>query len=392
MSQLGSAVTELALPLVAVLTLHAGAAEMGALGASRNAAFIAVGLLAGVVVDRSSRRLVLVLTALGSAIAVASVPAAWLAGLLRMEQLYAVSFIAGCLMVVEGVAFQAILMPLLGRGRLVEGNAALRATESVTGMVGPSIAGLLVQVLTAPLAIVVDAVSFAVGGAITLLVRLRETPPLRAPGIRVWHEVAEGLRYVFGEPSLRGLAVGGATHNFFSNGAIVALYVLYANKALGLGPAELGLVFAAGGPGALIGSFVAGRYGRRFGMRDTLVQTQLMTGIARVFVPFAALLPYPAIVLAFGEFALGGARSIANVNQLSMRMTLTPDHLQGRMNASVRFLMWSVVPFGALAGGFVAERFGIVPTLSVAVAGTFLSALGYLLIPPTDATQTGPAT
>ena len=117
-------------------------------------------------------------------------------------------------------------------------------------------------------------------------------------------------------------------------------------------------------------------------MRWTLFDTQVLTGVARAFVPLASLAPSPLAALVAGEIVLGIARSIANVNQLSMRLALTPDHLQGRMTASVRFLMWSVVPFGALAGGFAAQRFGLVPTLGVAVAGTFLSSFGYLLIPP----------
>lgn len=372
------------MPLVAVLSLHASAAQMGVLGASENAAFIAVGLLAGVIVDRSRRRSVLVYTALGSALVVGTVPVAALTGALSMAQLYLVSFAAGCLMVIEGVAFQAILMPLLGRERLVEGNTTLRASDSVTAMIGPSLAGFLVQLLTAPIAIVVDALSFVFCGVLTLFVRVEEAVPARGSLTRVGDEILEGLRYVLAEPSLRGLAAGGATHNFFSNGAIVALYVLYANQHLGLPPVVLGIVFASGGPGALLGAIVAGRYGRRFGMRDTLVHTQLLTGLARAFVPLAAFLPFPAVALAVGELILGGARSIANVNQLSMRMALTPDQLQGRMNASVRFLMWSVVPFGALAGGFAAERFGLVPTLAVAVVGTTVASLPYLLIPPTE--------
>ena len=368
-----------------MLSLHAGAAEMGALNASKTAAFIAVGLLAGVIVDRTSRKLVLVVTAFASALVVAAVPIASRAGTLRIEELYVVSFVAGCLVVVEGVAFQAILLPLLGRDRLVQGNAALWATASVTGTVGPGFAGALIQLVTAPLAIVVDAVSFVCCGALTLLVRVEEqAPPVRAKGTRIWHEVEEGLRYVLGQESLRGLAIGGAIHNFSSNGALIALYVLYATQRLGLSPAELGLAIAAGGPGAFAASFVAGRWGRRFGMRVTLVQMQVLTGIARAFVPLAALAPSPLVTLAAGEFILGAARSIANVNQLSMRMALTPDHLQGRMNASVRFLIWAVVPFGALAGGFAADRFGLLPTLVAAVLGTSAATLGYLLIPRTE--------
>lgn len=381
-SSLGTAITTLGVPLIAVQLLGATPSQMGLLGAAGTASFIVFGLAAGVVVDRARRRTVLIATSLASAFVVGSVPLAQLLGTLRMEQLYAVEFVAGSLALVDQVAFQAILPRLIGRERLLEGVTIVRSTDSVTAILGPSAAGILIQILTAPIAIILDAVSYIVQCLLTVFIRVDEpAAPARAPGTHVWHDVLEGLHYVLGEPSLRGLAIGGATHNVFSNGAIVALYVLYANQVLGLSPVAIGIVFAAGGPGALLGSVVAGRYGRRFGMRGTLAQTQVLTGIARAFVPLAAFVPYPVVALVAGELLLGIARAIANVNQLSMRMTLTPDHLQGRMAASVRFLMWSVVPVGALAGGFAAQRFGIVPTLVVAAAGTTLASLPYLLIP-----------
>ncbi len=381
-SSVGSAITTLALPLTAVQLLAATPAQMGLLGASDTAAFLVFGLAAGVVADRSRRRTVLLFTSLAASVVVLSVPLAHVAGVLRIEQLYAVAFVAGSLLLLDQVAFQSILPRLVGRDRVLETVTLVRSGDAVTAIVGPSLGGVLVQVLTAPIAIVVDAASFVVQFVLTLIVRLEEpAAPARAAGTRVWHEVMEGLRYVFSEPSLRGLALGGATHNFFSNGALVALYVLYASTTLGLSPVEIGIALAAGGPSAVIGSTVAGRYGRRFGMRRTLVDTQVLTGVARAFVPLASLSPSPLAALVVGELVLGIARSIANVNQLSMRLALTPDHLQGRMTASVRFLMWSVVPFGALAGGFAAQRFGLVPTLVVAVAGTFVSSAGYLLIP-----------
>ena len=381
MSSVGSAITTLALPLTAVQVLAASPAQMGILGASDTAAFLIFGLAAGVIADRIRRRTVLLFTSLASALVVLSVPLADVAGVLRIEQLYAVAFVAGSLLLVDQVAFQAILPRLVGRDRVLETVTLVRSGDAVTAIVGPSLAGVLIQALTAPIAIVVDAVSFVAQAALTFAVHVDEPALTRPAGTRVWHEVVEGLRYVFSEPSLRGLAAGGATHNFFSNGAIVALYVLYASQTLGLSAVQIGVVFAAGGPSALIGSAIAGRYGRRFGMRGTLAQTQVLTGVARAFVPLSVLTPSPFVTLAVGEFVLGIARSIANVNQLSMRLALTPDHLQGRMTASVRFLMWSVVPFGALAGGFAAQRFGIVPTLIVAVLGTLASSLGYLFIP-----------
>ena len=391
-SSVGSQVTTLALPLAAVHLLAATPAQMGVLGAADTAAFLVFGLAAGVIADRARRRVVLLGTSLASTLVVLSIPAAYAAGLLRVELLYAVAFLGGSLALIDQVAFQALLPRLVGRGRVLEAVTLVRSGDSVTAIAGPSLGGLLVQLLTAPIAILVDAASFLIQFALTLAVDVEESVAARAPGTRVWHDVAEGLRYVFSEPSLRGLALGGALHNFFSNGALVALYVLYASTTLGLSPVAIGIAFAAGGPAALAGSVVAGRYGRLRGMRWTLFDTQVLTGVARAFVPLAALTPVPLGMLVAGEFTLGIARAIANVNQLSMRLALTPDHLQGRMTASVRFLMWSVVPFGALAGGFVAQRFGLVPTLAVAVAGTFVASAGYLLIPPRAATERPPAT
>ena len=388
-SSVGSAITTLALPLTAVRLLDATPAQMGVLGAADTAAFLVFGLAAGVIADRARRRTILLATSLLSVLVVATVPLAHALGALRIEQLYAVAFLGASLVLIDQVAFQAVLPRLVGRDRVLETITLVRGGDSVTAIAGPGLAGLLVQLLTAPIAIVADALSFVAQFVLTLLVRVDEpAAPPRAAGNPMasrlaapLRDVVEGLRFVLAEPSLRGLALGGATHNFFSNGALVALYVLYLSGPLALGPVQIGLVFAAGGPAALLGSIVAGRYGRRFGMRGTLVHTQLLTGVARSFVPLAAVSPSPFAALVAGECVLGIARSIANVNQLSMRLALTPDHLQGRMTASVRFLMWAVVPFGALAGGFAAQRYGIVPTLVVAVAGTFISSLGYLLIP-----------
>jgi len=379
---LGSAITRLAVPLIAILQLRAGPAEMGILGASGTAAFVVVGLLAGVIADRLPRRLVMVATAVGSAAVIATIPAASAVGTLRIEQLYAVAFLIGCFGVVGEVAFQAFLPRLVGRERLLAGNATLRSTGSVTDVVGPSLAGFLIQLLTAPIAIIVDAIGTVIGGVLTLLVRVEEpAAPARAAGRGIWHDITEGLRYVVADPVLRAIAAEGAMHNICSNGALVALYVLFANQVLGLGPIELGIVFAAGGPGALIGSVVAARYGRRLGMRHALVHMQILTGVARCLVPLAVLVPGPVIVLASGEFLLGIARTILNVNQLSLRQAMTPDHLQGRMSASIRFLMWSAVPVGALLGGFAAERIGLIPTMTFAAVGTTASALWILTMP-----------
>ena len=380
-SWLGSSITRLAIPLIAIQSLHAGAADMGRLGAAGTAAFILIGLLAGVIVDRFHRRLILVITSCASACVIAVIPLAATAGALRMEQLYFVAFATGCLDVVDEVAFQSILPRLVGRDQIMSGNSAIRSTAAVTDAVGPGFAGVVIQMLTAPLAVVLDAASFVVAAGLLLFVRIHESTAVRDPARRVWTDIVEGLRFVLGAPALRAIAIGGGMHNVFSNGAMMALYVLYMSRVASLTPFQIGMVLAAGGPGAVIGSAVASRYARRFGMRSTLAQTQFLTGVARAFVPLAALVPFPLIVLASGELVLGFARGVFNVNQVSLRQAMTPDHLQGRMSASMRFLLWSLVPFGALLGGLAAERFGLVATMAVAAAGTTLSSLWFLLVP-----------
>ena len=379
-SALGSSITSLAIPLIAVDSLQAGAADMGRLGAAGNASFLAFGLLAGVIVDRAPRRLVLVTTTMTSAVVVATIPFLAASGGLRMWHLYAVAFAAGSLTVVHEVGVQSILPRLIGRERLLIGNSVMRTTGAITDVAGPSTAGVLVQVLTAPVAIIFDALSFVIAGVLTFLIRLHE-PASRSSWTQIGSEIAHGLRYVFHTPALRTIALGGGIHNIFSNGAIVALYVLYATQVVGLSPIQLGLVYAAVGPGALVGSVLAARYTRRFGMRMTLVHMQVITGVARWLIPVAAFMPVPLVILAIGEFIMGIARSIFNISQVSLRQTMTPDDLQGRMNASIRFFMWVLVPLGSLAGGFVASHVALTTTLAIAAAGTTAAAVCFLLVP-----------
>jgi MFS family permease len=380
-SSLGSSITNLALPLIAIESLHAGATEMGVLGAAGNAAFLLFGLFAGIIADRFRRKLVLVTTSFLAACVIAILPVASAIGSLRIELIYAIAFASGCLVVIDEVAFQAILPRLIGRERLISGNTVVRSTTAVTDLIGSSAAGAVIQVLTAPVAVVLDAVSFLAASFLTFLVRIDEPTPVRHARRHIWSEMSEGLRYIFMTPALRVIAVGGGTHNFFSNGTIVALYVLYATQALGQTPFELGVIFAAAGPAALVGALLASLSARRFGMRNTLTLSQALTGMARLLVPLAAVTRSPFLILLAGEFLLGLARSIFNVSQLSLRQAITPDHLQGRMSASIRFLMWGLVPLGALAGGWTAERIGLTATLTVAAFSTTAAALWFLLVP-----------
>lgn len=391
-SFLGSEVTHLALPLTAVLILQATPAQMGMLGAARNAPFLVFGLLAGVWVDRMRRRSILIAADLGRAALLLSIPAAALLERLAIEQLYLVAFLTGTLSIIAVVAYQAFLPTLVRRDRLVEANSTMETSSSVTQIAGPGLGGLLVQWLTAPVAIVVDAISYVMSAAFLGALKVEEPPPQpRHARQRIWTEVGEGLRVVVFNPYLRSIMLCGTTHNLFSNGMAVSLYVLYVTRGLQITPALLGAIFAFGGPGALLGALLAGRVARRVGLGRTLIAAQILTGLARLCIPLAGVMPAIAVpLLAAGEFLLGVARPLFNINQLSLRQAITPDQLQGRMNASIRFLMWAIVPVGSLLGGLLGQWIGLWPTLVAATAGTTIASL-WLVFSPVRPLRVQPA-
>ena len=381
-SFVGSHVTELALPLTAVLVLDADSDQMGVLTAVGYLPFLLVGLVAGVWVDRMRRRRILIATELLSGLAIAVVPLAAVLGVLRIEVLFGVAFVVGISEVIAPVAYQSFLPSLVGRDRLVEGNAKLEASHSVATILGPSLGGQLVHFLTAPIALVVDSVSYLVSALLLGSIRVAEPPPVadaERPSIRT--QIGEGLRLVVATPILRALMTCGSIHNFFSR-MIDALLILYAVDVVGLDAAEIGLVLAAGGPGAFLGALAVGRLGERFGVGRLIVGSQVLTGVSRLLVPIAAGVgsQLGAIaVLASSAFLLGLARTMFNVTQVSLRVAITEDRMHGRVNATMRFVMWGVTPFGALAGGFLAATgLGLNGTLWLAGIGVLLATLPLL--------------
>lgn len=391
-SFLGNEITELALPLTAVLVLGASATEMGLLTAALFLPYLVFGLVAGVWVDRMRRRPILVTLDLVSAAAVLAVPVAAWAGLLRMELLYVVAFVLGSTVVVFMVAYQSFVPTLVGREAIIEANAALEATNSVALVAGPGLGGLLVQLVGAPFALLVDGASFLFSATLVGSIRIAEPPPIpRDKRASVVEEVRAGIGYVASVPALAALVRGGAVHNFFSR-MMEALFVLFATRRLGLDAATIGLIVAAAGPGAFVGSLLASRTARVLGLGTTVWSMQVLTGIARLTVPATLLLgpvagtgnvaTAAAVVLAAGMFLLGVARTVFNVNQVSLRLSITPERMHGRMNATMRFVMWGVTPFGALAGGFLAStRLGLDATLVLAGLGVLAATL-FLLPEP----------
>jgi MFS family permease len=379
-SVFGDQIAFLALPLVAVLTLEANAVEMGILGAAERAPFLLVGLFAGVWADRVRRRPILIGADIGRVFLLGSIPAAALFGWLTMPYLYVVAFLVGILTVFFDVAYQSYLPVLVSRDRLVEGNTKLEVSNSVATIAGPGLAGALVQLVTAPMALLVDACSFVVSVVSLLAIGAHEPAPRpagTADGGRagVWQEIGEGLHVVLGSRILRAIAGCTGTSNLFSS-MTFAVFLLYVTRDLGISPALLGVVLAAFGPGGLLGALLAGPLARRLGVGRVIVGSIGLGGVMNLLVPLASgpvAITVPLLIV--WGFIGGAAGPIYNITQVSLRQQITPDRVQGRMNATMRFIVWGTMPIGALLGGFLGQFIGLRTTLLVGALGSLLAIL-----------------
>ena len=393
-SRFGSEISALAIPLAAALVLNASPAQMGFLGAFEFAPFLLLSLFAGVWVDRLPRRPILIVADVGRAILLGSIPVAALLGVLRIEQLYAVGLLSGVLTVFFDVAYQAYLPVLVSRDHLVEGNSKLEVSRSVAQIAGPGVAGALVQLVTAPIAVAVDALSFVASVLFLVFIHTSEPPPVRHTdsASSIWAELREGLAVVVGNPLLRSIAACTATSNLFGN-AMMAVYVLYVTRLLGIQPAVLGLILAVAGPGALLGALMAGWLARRFGLGTTIVVSVLVGELANLLVPLASgTTVVITATLMVSMFVGGAAGPIYNINQVSLRQAITPDRLQGRMNASMRFIVWGTIPIGALLGGTLGELIGVWQTIAFTTVCALLAPVFVLLSPVRQLrTQPSPA-
>ncbi|MHB1988932.1 MAG: MFS transporter [Acidimicrobiales bacterium] len=377
-SELGSQVSLLAIPLVAVRSLHATVFAVGVLTALSTVSFLLVGLPAGAWVDRMARRPVMIIADVGRLLVLASIPVAYGAGVLMLPQLYAVAFLTGLLTVFFDVAYQSYLPALVGVERIVEGNAKLAGTAQVAQIAGPSVAGGLVQGIGGALAVAVDAASYAISAMAVLSIRASEQRPARPGRTTLRREVGEGLRFVFGHPILRAIAATTATANLFGS-MVSATEVVFLVRVVRVPPGVIGLLFAAGGVGGVLGALAASRIAARIGgVRATIVGILATSG--------AVLLPLTTrgagtVLFAVGSFCLGFGSVLYNVNQVSFRQRLCPPGLLGRMNATMRFVVWGVLPVGALLGGSIASVIGVRPTLWVGTGASVLS-VGWLLASP----------
>lgn len=378
-SQFGEMITNTAAPLLAALVLAATPFQMGLLNAADTVAFLLLGLPAGAWVDRMRRRRLMLGANIGRAILLASVPVAWWLGVLTLAQLVLVGLFVGGFSLFFDVAYQSYLPALVGRDQLVDGNAKLQASASVAQVSGPALGGGLTQLLGAANAIGVNALTYV--WSIVCLARIRTPEPRieRAPDRNLRREIGEGLRFVVGNRSLVAIVGCTGTSNLCSN-IIAAVGVLVLTRQLGASAGVVGLILSAGGVGGVAGALLAGRINARFGQARTIWLSLVVTQPFMLLIPLAGR-GWLLSLYAVGWLAFGFGGVVYNVAQVSFRQAICPQRLLGRMNASVRFLVWGTMPLGSLLGGVLGDAIGIHATLWVGTAGVVLAPLFVVLSP-----------
>ncbi len=372
-SQVGSQVTLLALPLVAITLLGASTLEVALLGSFELAPFLLFGLPAGAWIDHRRKRWLLLVGDVGRAAVLASVPLAYVLDALTLAQLYAVGFCAGLFTVIFDISYEAYLPELLAREQLVDGYTKLELSRSAATVAGPTLAGALMAATSAAFAVLADAVSYLASAVFLLAIRRREAAPSAATPPPLWRDVRAGLSYVARQPTLRAIAAATATSNLFTSMA-TAITLLYLVRHIGLGAGQIGLVFGVGNLGLFAGALLAARCARRYGLGATLVKSLALCGLAALLVP-AAPAAWAAIAVAASQMLSGFGTTIYNVHQVSLRQAMAPPRLRARINATMRFAVWGPIPLGALLGGLAGEHLGLVPTLWIAAIGELTATL-----------------
>lgn len=381
-SQLGEHASLVVLPLFAVLTLNAGAGQLGVLRAVGQAPILLLSLFVGAWVDRWRTRTVMVLTDVGRTLALGAAAVAGLLGWLGLPALLVVAFAVGALSVFFDVAYQASLVRLVKRDQLLRGNSALEGSRSAAQIGGPALGGALVSLLSAPIAAASSALYFALSFLSIRRIRRIESIPERSERPpRVWRRIHEGLRFVVSESSLRTVCLASAAFQF-SFAAMMTVYLLFLPRELHLSGTAVGLALAAMGPGAFLGSMLAARLPSRFGHGAVLVSAAALGD--GVFLCVPALHGSSAVTvsaLLAVNFVFGTGGQLVNVTVMAVRQAVTPDRMQGRAAATITFVGMGLTPLGSLLGGFLAEDWGLRTSLLVTAAGMMLSPVLMALSP-----------
>ena len=380
-SQIGDQITYLALPLVAVLTLDASAAQMGLLTAAELMPALLFSLLAGVWIERSQRRRhVMIVADIARAALLASVPLAAAFDVLSFPQLYVVGFAVGTFAVLFDVSWSTLFIAVVPRRDVVEANSKLNLSRAVSFVTGPSLAGFLVQLLTGPVTLLLDAFSFL--GSALLLGRIRaKEPPVEHDGNGVFRSIWGGFRFVLGDQVIRPELLCAATVNLF-NYVFHAIFVLYATKELGVSPGTLGVALGVGAVGGIFGALVAPSLERAVGLGPSVVIGSVLFPAPLILVPIASGSELQlGLMLAAAEFFSSVGVMIFDVTAASMHFMRTPDRIRARMSATFKFVNYGIRPIGALLGGGLGTAIGLQTTLWIGVLGALAGVIWLLFSP-----------
>ncbi len=378
-SEMGSRISREGLPITAVLILHATPAQMGWLAALSGIAAVLVSPYAGALADRSRRRPILIGADLGRAAVLATIPIAYLAGILSIWQLFVCAAAAGILTVFFDVSYPTYVPTLVPQDQLLEANSKLALTVSIAEVTGPAFTGILIKLVTAPFAIALDALSFVVSAFSIAIIRTPEPKPAAGSARE---DLSSGFRFIFSHPLLRSIALRTATASF-SAGVFFTLYVYYAISILKMTTVELGIVISLGGIGNLVGALIANHLGHRLPTRATLIAATLWQGASALLVSLPSG-PGMAAVLLWGASQLFGdiANPLYAIYELTFRQSATPKELHGRVNAAMQLLYKGAMPAGSLVGGLLATWSSPRMALFAGALGIMLSALWLVFSKP----------
>jgi MFS family permease len=403
-SQFGSQFTGLALPLTAIIILNADSIQLGILNFAGSVPWLIFGLLIGVWVDRHRKQRIMVTSNILRGSLLALIPIAAVLGIitkLGIPFLYALSFFIGFLQVFFDVTYQSFLPSLVRRDQLVEGNRNLEASRSTAQVAGPTIAGIVISIITAPIAIAIDACSFFASAFALGRIEHEEVIDREISKPSVSADIKEGLNVVLSDRRLRMIAGSTGTSNFFSTalGTIFLLYLVVPSPA-GLGVSKdlagvtAGIIFSVGSIGALVGVVIASRLAKTIGVGPAIIASALVGGLGAIpyylsgsltasplFSLVGLSVNYSMLSIMAGQFVSFIGVVVYNINQVSLRQAIVPLRLQGRMNATMRFLVWGTIPLGALTGGLLGGFLGLRTAIGIAVVGGSLAFLWVLLSP-----------
>lgn len=381
-STIGNQLSGLAFPVFAVTMLGINEWQIGILNAANTASFLLVGLTAGALVDRMRKRRVMLVADFIRFAATASIPVLYFAGVIQIWHLFIAAAINGLATVFFDVSYQSYIPILVPKEKIASANGALETTSQISGLAGPAIVGFLLTVIKAPFVLVVDAISFLASVASLSVIRDREVPAPKHERQPLRKEIAEGIKFVWSNKIIRSISFTTATSNLFST-AMYTLLPIVILRTLHMSPAAFGLIESLSAIGGLLGALSASKLAKRIGEGPLVAISAILTGICTFGPAFAFALPQlPAMVLLIITQALTSFSVLTyNITQVSARQRLCPERLLGRMNASIRFFVWGVMPIGALLSGAIATAIGIQPVLWICAIGG-LAAAGFVTFAP----------